>query len=257
MKKIFRKYRNAVIKYLLEILVIITGVLGAFGLNNWKGDQNKLDLEREVLEQIQEDLEITLVDLKNDIIIHRKALAGHENINAFLNSEKEYNDSLIFDFYWIKQEEYIFPSLTGYDNLNSFGIDILSNDTIQAYISAIYNHDYLRLSKGSTLYPDISDYLDDYYRQNFRVNEDTTLNYELILSDEFVVQYPRVLQVDDMEFTQFIGYHPIDINKLKNDSTFKYLLSESLKYRLYKFRVYKNCINHIEEAIRLIERQLN
>lgn len=52
MKKLISHIRTEWYKYLLEILVITIGILGAFALNNWNEGQMELAQEQELLKQL-------------------------------------------------------------------------------------------------------------------------------------------------------------------------------------------------------------
>jgi hypothetical protein len=125
-----QKYKTQIIKYFIEIVVIIIGILGAFALDTWNVSRNNKILEHKVLTQIHEDLGEILKDLKNDFIIHKIALKGHYTIDSTIRNNIPYSENLTFDFYWIKYEEYIFPNKTGYNTLESLGTNLISNQEI-------------------------------------------------------------------------------------------------------------------------------
>jgi hypothetical protein len=249
-----QKYKTQIIKYFIEIVVIIIGILGAFALDTWNVGRNNKILEHKVLIQIHEDLGEILKDLKNDIIIHKIALKGHYTIDSIIRNNIPYSKNLTFDFYWNKYEEYIFPNKTGYNTLESLGTNLISNQEIRTKISFAYNHYFPRITKGNNLHPDINDFLTPYYKKNFKVNSDTSLKYVIKFSDKLVIKYPRTQDIDGRDDLEFIGFTPIDFNKIMKDEEFKFLLSEAKKYRIYKYKKYKDTISHVEELMKLIEK---
>lgn len=56
-----------------------------------------------------------------------------------------------------------------------------------------------------------------------------------------------------MSYKQLIGYQPIDAEALATDEEFKFLMSEAKRFRGYKYRIYSNAIQHIEELLALME----
>jgi hypothetical protein len=72
-----------------------------------------------------------------------------------------------------------------------------------------------------------------------------------------IINYPRSQKIDGRNDIEFIGFSPIDFYKTMNDEEFKFLLSESKRYRMYKYKNYKNTITHVEELMNLIEKYVN
>ncbi|MDP5229087.1 MAG: hypothetical protein NWQ38_01740, partial [Cellulophaga sp.] len=85
MKKPQKKH---VYKYLIEIVIIVIGVLIAFYVSNWGNEIDKRKTEKEIIAQIYFELDDNLVDLKNDIEIHRNSFRSQLKIQNFLDSEK-------------------------------------------------------------------------------------------------------------------------------------------------------------------------
>lgn len=248
-----QKIKTKIIQYLIEVLVIIIGILIAFSLDNWNQSRNERKLEKEILSQIKEDLTFTLEDMKNDFIIHQIALQSHVKIDSFLENQAYNTKDLTFDFFWIKEDEYIFPNKTGYEMLESFGTNLITSKEIRTTISYIYNHDFPRITKGNNLFPDINLFLAPYFQKNFKINSDTSLEYILKLEDNYTIKYPREVKLGDVTYKELIGYQPIDAEALATDEEFKFLMSEAKRFRGYKYRIYSNAIDHIEELLAMME----
>lgn len=237
-------------KYLIEIVIIVLGVLIAFYLTNWGEKIKENNTEKAIISQIYFELSDNLIDLKNDIEIHRVALRGQKKIQDFLDSDKTKSDSLLMDFYWMTKDEYIFPNTSAFDNLKNSGMGIIKNDSLRDLITLVYNNYFPRISKGNNLHPDISDYTTPYFKKNFRINRDKTIKYDLYLGDSLKISYPRNFG-NGLE--QIIGYIPVDTNKLKNDEEFRFLLSEILWFRIYKINYYYMAITNVKKILQLIE----
>ncbi len=231
------------------------GILGAFLLNEWGKSRERQTVQREVLEQIRLDLEENLNDLRNDFVIHQKALGGHQRLEAVLNGKKPFSAENIFDLYWIKSDEYIFANTAGYDNLKALGVDLVESDSIRHLISRVYNHDFPRLTRGNTFYPDINEYLSPYYQTHFKVNRDTSLKHTLTLNDSMSVTFPYQLTAGEDPLFRHIGFVPEDLDAWQQDESFRFLLSEVLNFRTYKYAYYRTCIADVELLIRLISQE--
>ncbi len=237
-------------KFLSEIAIIVIGVLIAFQLTNWGKQIEKEKTEREVVSQIYFELNDNLIDLKNDVEIHRNGLKSQIKIQHFLDSGNINADSLMMDFYWMSKEEYIFPNSSAFENLKSLGMNIIQNDSLRDLITLVYNNYFPRISKGDNLNPDISKYLNPFIRENFRVNRNPTIRYTLKLADSLKIDFPRDFGGG---MKQLIGYIPLDEKELKENEEFRFLVSEILYFRIYKVHYYQMSIKSVERILKIIE----
>ena len=145
MKNIAKKH---IYNYLTEIVIIVIGVLVAFYLTNWGEKVKKRKTETEIISQIYFELNNNLIDLKNDIEIHKNALRSQLKIQQFIDSDKKNTDSLMMDFYWATKEEYIFPNTSAFENLQNSGMSIIKNDSLRDLITLVYNIIFHELLKG-------------------------------------------------------------------------------------------------------------
>lgn len=138
MKKLLDHLCQDWYKYLLEILVITIGILGAFALNNWNDQRKQAAFEREVLIQIKVNLQNDkerLIDIKQNF-----DLAVSATNKILTNSQThEYQDSLK---YWLGHVIYFdrFQPLTNaYSVLKSKGLDNLSNQQLAFLLGRYYD----------------------------------------------------------------------------------------------------------------------
>ena len=75
MKTILETLKRKWSEYLLEMLVITFGILGAFALNNWNEQRKELEQEQVVLKQLKEDYKANLAQLENKIEMRRQLMA--------------------------------------------------------------------------------------------------------------------------------------------------------------------------------------
>jgi len=247
MKKIKTKH---IYKYLIEIIIIVIGVLIAFYLTNWGNELKERKTENEIVSQIYFELNDNLIDLKNDIEIHKNSFRSQLKIQSFLDNKEINSDSLMMDFYWATKEEYIFPNTSAFENLKSTGMSIIRNDSLRNLITLVYNNYFPRISKGNNLHPDITNYLNPFFKNNFKVNRDPNIKYDLYLGDSVKVSYPRDF---GNGIKQIIGYIPLNTEKLKKDEEFKFLISEILWFRIYKINYYLLAITNVENILKIIE----
>ena len=58
MKKILKHLGTDWYKYLLELIVITAGVLGAFALNSWNEENKSLQQSRDILIDVKENVDL-------------------------------------------------------------------------------------------------------------------------------------------------------------------------------------------------------
>lgn len=241
-------------EYILEVLVITIGILGAFALNRWN-DSVQLDRqELEIIYQLREDLESNMGDLKGDFTILKQGLVSHERVESYLTNNVSYVDSMCFDFYWLGKDEYTYPVGNGYKALQNIGLETLADDTIKNFIMVLYDDLFPRISKTSSFYPDIHDYLFPFYQSNFEVNTDTTLKFKLQFENGSI-EWPYTVNRFGVEIDQQIGYHPRNYQSLQNDTAFGMLLRDVKVFRLYKVQRYNSIIQISEYLMEYIDRK--
>lgn len=244
------KAKKQLLTYLAEIIIIIIGVVIAFYLTKYGEKLNRNQNESDVVNQIYFELKDNLLDLEQDFLVHRIGLFSNLRAIKFLDEEKEVTDSLIMDFYWMTRDEYIFANTSGYENLKTFGINLIKDDSLRNLITLVYNHNFPRLLKGNTINPDINEYLTPFFKEHFRINKDTSRKYTIKFNDSLKVTYPVGLPLG---VNLMVGYVPLDEKELRKNEEFRFLIAKSLEYRLYKYNYYQKCIENVKKAIRRIE----
>ena len=119
------KAKKQFLNYLVEIVIIIIGIVIAFYLTKYGEKLNRNQNESDVINQIYFELKDNLLDLEQDFLVHRTGLFSNLRAIKFLDEEKEVTDSLIMDFYWMTRDEYIFANTSGYENLKTFGVNLI------------------------------------------------------------------------------------------------------------------------------------
>ncbi|MBT8297287.1 MAG: hypothetical protein KJO52_03060, partial [Maribacter sp.] len=209
MIKFFRKIRQNLLsegktgkyfKYAIgEIVLVVIGILIALQINNWNEERKRLKQEQVLLSQLKDEIVSQYSDISYDLDILQTSQTAHYVIIDHLESNRTYQDSLCFYFSLLKLDEYIYPSEAAYVKIKDIGLDIISADDIRRDIQLLYEEHYPRISKGNSFNPDISEYLDDYYLENFELNTNYDLKFSLVIQaesiadknyDEMTVSYP-------------------------------------------------------------------
>lgn len=238
-----------------EIALVVIGILIALQINNWNVQRQKEKLEKVLLEQVKMDLLTVDSDVENDMTILELGMKSHHSILASFNINQKYADSMCFDFYWLTQDEYIYPKEAVYGRIKEEGLDIIKNDSIRFGLKAIYESIYPRLTKTNAFYPDIEDLFSDYYLDHFSPNTDLSLIFTSIHENN-TISYPIVFNRNGIERKRTIGYIPLDFEALKRDNKFHMLMDKARKYRGYKLYRYEMAQKATAIVVRLINTEL-
>ena len=241
----FRKIRkkmaddNRPLKYMRyaigEIMLVMVGILLALQVNNWNENRKLRQIEIKLLTEIKNDLEETLIEVKNDLKNHEFYLKASNSLRKILKSEKIESDSIGYYFNLSKGDLQLHPKTSGFNLLESKGMDIISNDSLRMKITNIYQLGIKRLIEIGKLNPynDIEKDLLPYERRHFK-------------QTDFVFETVPTLIQDSIKL---YGYEPKSIEDLKNDHSFFIDLQNTILKRLNKIRTHKIAIQKIERVI--------
>lgn len=254
------------LKYAIgEIILVVIGILIAVQINSWHQDRNRKAVELVLLQQLKEDMLQIFGDIYSDFNIIKSGRTSHYNIVDYIENDTPYNDSMCFDFYFVKRDEYIYPNEAIYSRLKEEGLDIIKNDSIRFITQRLYESIFPRLSRGNNFNPDISETLDDYYLNHFKLNENSELTFDQrfpndTLSGEVYSdreRFPISITRNGTERKYTVGFVPLDFNTLKKDHKFRLLLEQTELYRTFKGRNYSRAISGIHKLTQLIDMELS
>lgn len=155
MIKFFRKIRydlmekNKTGKYLKyaigEIALVMVGILLALQVNNW--NTNKALTKKEIVKLNEISKNLTS-DLENQLIpgiaYYQRAQESYGILQSnFLNSAQSIPEDSIRTLYFRTTLAWkLVFNTVAFDNLNSIGVDLITNDTIRENISQFYGNKY-------------------------------------------------------------------------------------------------------------------
>ena len=274
MIKFYRKIRQNLLsegktgKYLKyaigEIILVVIGILIAVQINNLNQSRIRAKLEITLLKQLKKEMLNIYGDIYNDFCMLSLGDQSYYNVINYIDKDVVYTDSMSFDFGFIKQDEYIYPSDAIFSRIKDEGLDIIRNDTIRGITQYIFVSLFPRLSKINSFKPDISETLNDYYLDHFKLNTDYSLKYNRTFDNDTlsgriftqIYNFPIEVIHNGTKRYNTIGFIPLDYEALKRDHKFRLLLDQTEGYRNYKLWKYDQAKNSIQVLIRLIDKEL-
>lgn len=260
MKKILSILKEKWPEYILEILVITIGILGAFALNSWNEKRKAEQLELDILVQIKTDMEDNLIDISKDLGRLELSYSSSQLVNELINQDLPYQPEFCFNFYFLIKDEFTTPNTAGYQNLKDYGMNLISNDSLINVIRAIYESALPRLAPNTAFHEDLSIFFGAFYNTHFVPNTDSLLQFAIELNGE-KISYPRLVEDEGrfdpgQEVLELIGFIPLDFEALKSDPEFRMLLKRSEPIRNHKLMWYRRTKFMMEKTILKIEEEL-
>ena len=143
MKRIFTTLSQKWPEYLLEILVITIGILGAFALNNWNEASKARKTEHELLVAMHHDLGENVDQMKRVIAFDSTIYARLNVLIEILDSEESvYHDSLKVYFGYSNRSASFDPQRLAYESIKSMGFNVISDLEVRNKVIELYDQYY-------------------------------------------------------------------------------------------------------------------
>ena len=156
MLKFFRQLRRRLLtdnkfsKYLLyavgEILLVVIGILIALEVNNWNENRIQIEKSHLILREIKENIEFNSERFKEEIKEEYAVINSIDIVLDNLKNAKGYHDSLGFHFLNVAYFPTPVRKSAGYENLKSYGVDIIRSDGLRTAIIDLYEGTYAKMN---------------------------------------------------------------------------------------------------------------
>ena len=143
MKKIISLIKQKWADYLLETIVIMIGILSAFGLNNWKDNQRERADELNILEELARDLEEDgqiVGDIRDRRVKTQESLDRMMDYLRVDQPDKIVKDIFEVDVARLLTLERYFPIRSSYEVYKSKGSH-LSNPELRSELARYYEYE--------------------------------------------------------------------------------------------------------------------
>ncbi|TVZ59701.1 hypothetical protein NA63_2237 [Flavobacteriaceae bacterium MAR_2010_105] len=192
--------KNKTAKYLKyaigEIILVVIGILIALSINNWNQKQQLFNQEQGLLLEIKNDLNGTKIELKDDISSLNARMHASDSIIEYLNNLdfKEYDNNLFESrLNWALGNVKLYPRTIAYENIKSFGIHLISNDSIRYRLSDFFDRRLTRVTQWEKNV--VADEVDLYNALSafFKTIKSNNQEYKyLLVPDEFDIKSKKL-----------------------------------------------------------------
>jgi hypothetical protein len=227
MKKILETLKQKWAEYLLEIMVIIVGILGAFALDNWNSYRQDRKVEQELLVNLKADLIRNNELLFNDLISVDRSINSIEILLEILQNNTAYHDSLNIHFHRVRVFGNPGVSNSSYEEIKYKGFELIVSRSLRKNIVDLYE---VSLADMTTILTRVQAQSAPFVREFLYINFENTCNTCLV---------------------------PNDFNSLKNDQVYRNILTQRLNLLSMSKSLKKKSIAKIERVLDLIDTELN
>lgn len=186
-----------------EIVLVVIGILIALQINNWNEVKKTKTLETKILKELHNNLVLDIDEIYNDVTYMDSINKACSTIKTYLETNDLPNEYLFKTLSILRVTPHFDPNKSGYQLLQSKGVEVISNDSLRNAISLLYERAY------------------PYYRRY----EEERLRFHALHSEPVLLNY---LHMNFDLSSKYYGNFIIsieDYKKLKEDSNFLKLLS--------------------------------
>ena len=142
MNKILEHLRENWIRHGFETLVVVVGIVVAFGLNNWNENRKERKKEKELLEELVINLEANAANLTTDINFQLEQIEDIKFLLDHLENKRPYVDSMTFMFMNVEIVPDIVLASSAFETLRSAGLDIISENELRKVVVELFEITY-------------------------------------------------------------------------------------------------------------------
>lgn len=237
MRKILHHLKSEWYKYVLEILVITIGILGAYALNSWNEGRNAKKLEIQILGELKKDLEQNLKEISGIRNGIAGEISGGEKLLNFLESDSEELDSIRSYVDQLNRAGIFNNANTTYKNLENIGGNLFSDDSLRIRITILYEQDFQNILTREGVY------YDDYRPRKL---------------EHFWQHFKRSKYVGGARFNPYLESlnTPINLEELRRNQVFSNMIFGVTNFRRTRLRFLDRTIADLEQLIIDVERTL-
>lgn len=131
-----------------EIALVVIGILIALQINNWNESMKLRKVEVKLLEELRNDLHVTLDELKTDIPNLKAQMLLADRLIQYGSQEQDENyspEKFLDSFGYFNWNVKMYPRTIAYQNLKALGFDLFTNDSIKYLTAEIFDRKLSRV----------------------------------------------------------------------------------------------------------------
>ena len=230
MKKILETLKKKWAEYLLEILVIMIGILGAFALNTWNEARKSRIMEVEIIINIRDALASDLDQINNTIEGGRTRITFTQAFLEAAENEVNLNDSLTDNYGLLSANMNFIPLTTPFKFLESKGLDWIKNKDLRFLIVEIYDLIYPQIERRTINYKNnLRDYRRPLLRRHFNFTGKRRISFEPINYFEMIKDRDLINEVSMMQLNILILLEDLEGTEVKVKQVIKIIEEEIQK----------------------------
>lgn len=139
MKRILKTLKEKWPEYLLEILVLIVGIYGAFAVENWNDERKERNAEKVIILNLRNEMSANKVELESIQRRHNQAIEAGIQLLGLFGKKLENTSELEIDTLLALTETYhTFEAKDGYIKsvIASGKLDYIQNDLLKSMITS-------------------------------------------------------------------------------------------------------------------------
>ncbi len=176
-----------------EIALVVVGILVALWINNWSESNKLKKVEIDLLEGIKNDLYQDTLDINSNMTSYKKTIeVGQEVLDHLINKKPDTTD-FVFKLLSISSGDLVINFRRArFEEAKTRGLAIISNKTLRASISQLYEFDYPLLTQAENIlepfdsYKLLQPFVTPYVGLNANGPNISKENYQKLLRDEIL-----------------------------------------------------------------------
>lgn len=126
-------------KFLYDVFKTFIGVLLAFWVNEWKSSKQSDFTERTALHEIRKELDLNILDLRDNLGGHRIGLESGRYFWKALHNQSVGEDTLMQVYNTLLRNFVSIQHSAAYESVKSRGLEIISDDSLRTQIANLFD----------------------------------------------------------------------------------------------------------------------